>query len=165
MPPGCGKPIVIPRTPENAALICAKIAEGLTLNQIALDMGAAGRSTILMWVAQDKEFAEQYRLAKMAQADHFAEEIIEIADDGSNDWIEREGQRGTIYQVVDKEAVMRSKLRVDTRLRLMASFAPKKYGAKVEVEHDVSDAFAERLVKARERAALALAEPLIIENE
>jgi hypothetical protein len=148
--------IRIARNKRNARKICERIVQGMTLKQIAVEMGAAHHSTILMWVAQDPDFAEQYRLAKQAQADHFAEEIIEIADDGSNDWMEREKANGETYQLVDYEAVNRSKLRVETRLKLMRAYAPRRFGDKVEVEHSVSDSFADRLVKARERRMLVI---------
>lgn len=145
----------IARNAENAARICDGIIEGKTLTQIARDMGASGHSTILMWVAQDPDFAEQYRLAKAAQADHFAEEIVEIADDSRNDWMEREG-----YKVVDHEAVNRSRLRVDTRMKLMVAYAPKRYGTKIEHEHGMNDSFADVLAAARQRR-MALVAPTI----
>ena len=57
------------------------------------------------------------------------EEMLEIADDGSNDWMERTGKDGeTGDKVVDHEHVSRSKLRVDTRKWMLARMAPKKYG-------------------------------------
>lgn len=153
----------IERTPENAEYICRRIIENARLWTIAQELGAAGHSTITMWVHQDKEFAEQYRQARMMQADTLAEEVLEISDDGRNDWMTVTGRGGKEYQIVDKEVVLRARLRVDTRLRLMAAFSPKRYGTKVEVEHDVSEGFAERLVRARERVA-ALGAPTI-ENE
>lgn len=58
-----------------------------------------------------------------------ADEIIEIADDGSNDWMEREGKAAP-----NGEMVNRSRLRVDTRKWLMSKMAPKKYGDKMSTE-------------------------------
>ncbi len=156
-----GLPTVIPRTPENAARICEMIVAGdKSLDAIAKEFGANGKSTILMWVAADAAFEAMYRRAKVAQADALAEDIKEIADDGSNDMMTVTGAMGKEYEIVNKEVVLRSKLRVETRFRLMAAYAPKRYGTKIEVEHDVSDSFADRLVRARERIA-ALAAPLI----
>lgn len=121
---------IILRNAENARIICDKIVQGIALKQIARDFGAAHASTIHMWIAQDAAFAEQYRLAKQAQADVFAEECIEIADDGSNDWLEREGKQQPNY-----ELAMRSKLRVETRMKLMRFNAPKRFGNTVAHEH------------------------------
>ena len=62
-----------------------------------------------------------------------AEEIQDIADDSSNDWIEIEKRDGTSYEIVNKEAVLRSRLRVDTRKWLMSKLKPKKYGEKLDL--------------------------------
>jgi hypothetical protein len=152
------------RTPENALRICELIIQGMNLDDIGKAIGANGRSTILMWVAQDAEFEAMYRRAKAAQADALGEDIIAIADDGRNDLMTVTGAHGKEYEITNREVVLRSKLRVDSRFRLMAALAPKRYGQKIEVEHDVSDSFADRLVRARERAA-ALTAPVIIDHE
>ena len=126
----------IPRTPENAARICEMLIGGeMNLDQIAKSMGAAGRSTILMWVAQDQEFQAMYRQAREHQAEAFADELLSIADDSANDMMTVRGAMGKEYEIVNKEVVLRSRLRIDARLRLMASFAPKRYGTKVDHEH------------------------------
>ena len=65
-----------------------------------------------------------------AQADRFADEIIEIADDATNDWMERRQGEETV-RVVNHEHIQRSRLRVDARKWLMAKLAPKKYGDSV----------------------------------
>jgi len=56
-----------------------------------------------------------------------AEEILEIADETSNDTIIV--KRGdSEHEVANNEWITRSRLRVDTRRWLMSKFAPKKYG-------------------------------------
>src|SRR4051794_16693229 len=72
--------------------------------------------------------------ARAAQADHFADEIIAIADDTSGDWIERDGEL-----MVNHEHIQRSRLRVDARKWLMARMAPKKYGDKVVLAGDAEN--------------------------
>ena len=116
------------RNAENAVIVCAKIAEGFTIRQIARDLDCT-KSAITLWIAEDAAFAAQYARAKEAQAEHFAEEIAAIADDGTNDWMEREG-----ITVPDHEHIQRSKLRVDTRKWLMSKMLPKKYGDKSTTE-------------------------------
>ena len=51
--------------------------------------------------------------------------MFEIADDGSNDWIEADGR-----DIVNHEYVTRSKLRIDTRKWALARMNPRKYGEK-----------------------------------
>lgn len=64
-----------------------------------------------------------------------AEDILDIADDGSNDLMTI--QKGSVtYEVENKEVTNRSRLRVDTRKWLMSKMKPKKYGEKMDVTSD-----------------------------
>jgi hypothetical protein len=89
--------------------------------------------------APNAEFRDQYARAREIQADYWAEEIIEIADDGTNDYIEKENKDGSTYEAVNSEHINRSRLRVDTRKWLMARQAPKKYGDRLTAEHSGPD--------------------------
>ena len=84
--------------------------------------------TVRRWLLDNEDFCAQYVRAREVQADRFAEEILEIADDASDDWTVGEGGK----KAVDHEHVQRSRLRVDTRKWLMARMAPKKYGDKLQ---------------------------------
>jgi hypothetical protein len=70
------------------------------------------------------------------------DECLEIADDVSRD-TKYVGGRGDseAAEVANVEWISRSKLRVDTRLRMAGKLAPKKYGDKVEHEHAGGIAF------------------------
>lgn len=92
------------------------------------------KSTVMRWLASHQEFRDQYAGAREAQADYYAEEIIEISDDGSNDWMDRKLSDGSTEEVENKDVLARSRLRVDTRKWLMARMAPKKYGDKITQE-------------------------------
>ncbi|CAB4121084.1 hypothetical protein UFOVP154_22 [uncultured Caudovirales phage] len=90
-------------------------------------------STIFKWLNAFPEFAEQYARAREAQADTLADELTDIADDGSNDWMERKDAEGVIIGWRENgEAVQRSRLRVDTRKWIASKLKPKKYGDKTE---------------------------------
>ena len=96
------------------------------------------KRTVLRWLAAHESFREQYAIARELQVDHFADEILEIADDGTNDWIKRsEGDDGSeaASQLADHEHISRSKLRVEARKWLMAKMAPRKYGDRLALEH------------------------------
>lgn len=86
------------------------------------------------WLTEDEALATQYARAKQEQAEYLAEELLEIADDGSNDWMLSNAQNNPGW-VANGEHLQRSKLRVDTRKWLMSKLLPKKYGDKQEVEH------------------------------
>lgn len=81
-----------------------------------------------------------------------AEEILEIADDGLNDFKQVDGR-----QVVDQENINRSRLRVDTRKWLMSKLAPKKYGDRTvlagDPENPINVSLADAISAARKRAS------------
>lgn len=122
-------------TPEIASAICARIAEGEPLRQVCRDGGMPAQSTVYLWLQRHGEFSEQYARAREAMMDRFADEILEIADDSTNDWIERENRDGSKYEAPDTEHIQRSKLRIESRQWLMGKCAPKKYGDKQTLEH------------------------------
>ena len=120
---------------EMATNICALIIEGYTLRQIEAKEGFPSKTTICRWLASNTEFRDQYARAREHQAECMADDILDISDDGSNDWIERENSDGTTCESINHEHISRSKLRVDSRKWLMSKFAPKKYGDRVTNEH------------------------------
>ena len=67
--------------------------------------------------------------------------MLDIADDGSNDWMESQ-EGGVDY---NGDAVQRSKLRIDTRKWMAAKLAPKKYGDSTTIKH--ADANGEKLAE------------------
>lgn len=121
-------------TPEIAAAICSRIASGESLRTICKDEATPAQSTVFKWLAERKEFSDQYARAREAQADAMAEDILDIADNGTNDWTERQVGDGEVIEVVNHDHIQRSRLRVDARKWLMARMAPKKYGDKVTQE-------------------------------
>jgi len=121
-------------TQAKADLICERIAGGETLRQVCRDEAMPEQRTVFRWLAANEGFRQQYAHAREALMEHFADEIIDIAEDGSNDWTERETKAGRI-EVVDREVIERSRLRIEARKWLMGKCAPKKYGDKVTQEH------------------------------
>jgi len=62
-----------------------------------------------------------------------ADEVMEIADDGTNDWIESNDPDNPGYRF-NGEHYQRSRLRVDTRKWMLAKALPKIYGDKTQVD-------------------------------
>jgi hypothetical protein len=91
-------------------------------------------STVRLWVLQDQSLAEQYARARESLYEHWADELLEISDDGSNDYMERLTKNGDTETVVNNEHINRSRLRVDSRKWLLSKLLPKKYGDKASVE-------------------------------
>lgn len=133
--PKVGRPELI--CPELANEICQLLLEGYTLRQLTSLSNMPSKSTLLRWAHGNEPhrqwFRDQYARAREGRAWMWADEILDIADDGSNDWIDREigrdkeGDPVTI-RVIDHEHVMRSKIRIDTRKFLMAKFLKGTFG-------------------------------------
>lgn len=77
-------------------------------------------ATVRMWAADDREgFYSQYTRARDIGLDCVAEEVFEIADDGSDH--------------------QRDRLRFDARRWYLSKLAPKRYGDKITQEHTGAD--------------------------
>ncbi len=120
-------------TESLAQEICERIAAGESLRLIALDEGMPDERTVYRWLERDEDFRQKYACARERQADAMAEDILEIADDGRNDWMERRGEDSPGW-AANGEHIQRSKLRVDARKWLMSKMSPKKYGDKMTQE-------------------------------
>lgn len=140
-------------TPELGEMICAEIIDGKSVRTICKMEGMPSKYTVMNWLRRYPEFKKLYDIACAERAEAYAEEIVDIADDGTNDWAERQLENGNTITVFDHEHVQRSKLRVEARKWICAKMKPKKFGDKLELEHTGSLDWAADLQKARERAA------------
>ncbi|MGM5020196.1 terminase small subunit protein [Tardiphaga sp. 367_B4_N1_1] len=121
---------------EIAKEICSKLAEGRTLRDVCRDDGMPSESTVRTWALDDREgFSAQYTRAREIGYMSMADELMEVADDGSNDWMERNDEDGQSTYVLNGEHVQRSRLRVDTRKWMLSKALPKVFGDKITQEH------------------------------
>ena len=130
-PPKLGRPSEY--SEDVVSAILARMMKGESLRQICRDEEMPTRSTIYEWLAKEEyqSFSDRYARAREIQADEAFDEMAEIADDGSNDWMEIVGKEGdTVGWRINGEAVQRSKLRLDERKWRLAKMLPKKYGDK-----------------------------------
>lgn len=125
-------------TVETADKICDLLSEGHSLRSVCANEGMPDKVTVFRWIRTYEEFRNQYARAKEESADAMAEDTLDIADDGTNDYMTiTKGDRE--YEVVNGEAIQRSRLRVDTRKWLMAKMKPKKYGDKLDMTTNGKD--------------------------
>ena len=93
--------------------ICESLACGKSLTQICRKDNMPCYSTVMKWLRKEspyqKDFLERYEIARKMQADYYADEIVEIADDS-------------------KENIRRSRLRIGARKWIACRLRPKKYG-------------------------------------
>lgn len=136
MPHPGGRPSLY--TPELGAAICDLIVDGLSVREIGARAEMPEARTIWRWAASNDEFRQHYAQAMEIRADRMAEEIISIADDGTNDWMERQSDDEKAMYVLNGEHVQRSRLRVDARKWVAAKMQPHKYGDRQQIEHSGS---------------------------
>lgn len=150
--------------------ICIKLAEGQFLKDICKDQAMPAERTVQGWLAVNPTFKLAYARAREAQVEHWSEEIVTIADDATNDYVERIAKDGTVERVHDPEVVQRSKLRIATRQWLMSKLSPARYGDRVDLNvsaslqvETMSDAELEKRTRARlEALGVEVASPLLL---
>jgi hypothetical protein len=119
---------------EIADEVCRRLAGGESLRAICRDEGIPDESTVRLWALDDREgFATQYARAREVQYLAIADELLEIADDGRNDWMQRRGNDERGGWELNGEHIQRSRVRIDTRKWMLSKMLPKVYGDKTEV--------------------------------
>ena len=122
------------RSQDLADEICRRMAAGESLRQICRGDDMPSAAFVCAWARDDAAFREQYARARDDLLEYWADQIVAISDDSSDDYVERVRENGERYEVVDQDHINRSRLRVDTRKWLMSKLAPKKYGDRVTQE-------------------------------
>jgi len=108
--------------------ICERIAEGEPLRVICRTEGMPAWRTVYHWLEERPDFAARIARARVSGFDAIAEDCLDIADETNLDTVtDKEGNERQ-----NTEWISRSKLRVDTRLKLLAKWDPKRYGDKLE---------------------------------
>lgn len=122
-------------TQEIAARICEGLAEGRSLRDVCNADDMPAESTVRLWAVENREgFSAQYAKAREIGYHSLADDLLEIADDARNDWMERRGEEDAGW-TANGEHIQRSRLRVDTRKWMLSKVLPKVYGDKQQVEH------------------------------
>ena len=93
--------------------ICAELCDGRSVRSVCRDESMPSVKTIMRWLRENEEFRQQYARAKEESADAMADDILEIADDLSEDAQSR-------------------RVRIDARKWIASKLKPKRYGDKVE---------------------------------
>lgn len=123
-------------TEEAATEICDRLARGEPLAVICRDDHMPARSTVYDWSDADAAFSRRIARAREDGFDEIAIECLAIADETSNDSKVVGSEAGPGHLVPNTEWISRSKLRVETRLKLLAKWDPKRYGDKLAIGGD-----------------------------
>jgi hypothetical protein len=120
---------------ELAEAICSRMENGESLRSICRDETMPSYQAVLKWRSNVEGFDERYALARQAQAHALVDELIEIADDSRNDWMERNDPENPGW-IANVEHIQRTRVRLDTRKWLASKILPKVYGEKLELAGD-----------------------------
>jgi len=125
-------------TQELADKICEGISDGASMKTVCSPNDMPDKATVFRWLRLHQDFCDNYTRALEERTEAMAEEIIDISDDGSNDFMTIvKGNQS--YEIENKEVTNRSRLRVDTRKWIMSKMKPKKYGDKVDLTTNGKD--------------------------
>lgn len=114
--------------------ICKEIESGKSLREVLRDNdNMPSTQTLYKWIDSDSEKSKQYARACELRADIIFDEMLEIADDGRNDYMTKEIGDGIEVQVLNSEHIQRSRLRIDARKWILSKMVPKKYGDKTDI--------------------------------
>lgn len=127
--------------------ICDRLAKGEPLAVICRDEKMPTDRTVRNWQTSSAEFSSAIACAREVGFDVIAAECLDIADETSND-TKFGGENGETRQA-NSEWISRSKLRVETRLKLLAKWDPKRYGEKLDLNnnHGVQDSLADLMAR------------------
>lgn len=113
--------------------LLSRLEEGEALSTICKDPRMPAYRTVYAWLEEGTGpdgFDAQFRAARARGLDKIADDCIAIADDGTNDVVINPE---TGMPSVNQEVIQRSKLRIDTRLRLLGKWNRSKYGEGVDI--------------------------------
>jgi hypothetical protein len=104
---------------ETATRICTEIALGKSLMSICSADDMPDRVTVWRWLEEHIEFRNEYARARELQADHYADQIVDLADAA--------------------EDANLARLQIDARKWTAAKLRPSRYSERLLNEHTGKD--------------------------
>lgn len=101
---------------------------GKSLSAYLRQEGKPDYSTITAWLREDAEFSTNYARAREEQADTFADELMEIADEQPP--CDENGK-------TDAAWIAWQKNRIEARKWIASKMKPKKYGDRQQIDQNV----------------------------
>ena len=138
-------------TPEIALSICRQLSDGIPLREICRQEGMPAWQTVYDWMYRDEDLSRAIARARELGYDALAEQCLEIADTlhmGTKKVYSSGAEDDEDSMTVTEEDMLgHRKLRIETRLKLLAKFNPKKYGEYREPEKAVDPMIIDTEVK------------------
>ena len=131
-----------------AAAIVEWISEGKTLQDFCRQEGMPKPRTVSDWKAKDEKFAADFAGARALGFDALAAQCLRISDTPLEGEETKVDANGNVIEIKRGDMLGHRKLQIETRLKLLAKWDPKRYGELVKMEHAGKDGGAiEFLVK------------------
>ena len=124
-------------TEEIADQICDLVSNGVNLRSVCRMDGMPSWRTIYNWVVDKPDFASRLARARELGYDALAEEALEISNTPVMGQKQVMSDKATYTTVEDM--LGHRKLQIETRLKLLACWDPKKYGNKVQLGGDADN--------------------------
>lgn len=123
-------------SPAVGKAVCKMIVMGVPVIRIGKRPLMPSESTIYAWArTPGHPFADAFARAREVSVRRMADEMLEIADNSAGDVSYKTARDGeTILPVVNREAIERARLRIETRKWLMTKLLPE-FADKAQVEH------------------------------
>jgi len=103
---------------EISRVVIESILNGNSLRKATATAGV-DKSTFIRWISKDEDLLREYLLARQAQAEHFFDEILDIADEPAADLIE----------------INKRRIQIDARKWVLSKMNPKRYGKQMTLEN------------------------------
>lgn len=110
--------------------LLGRLSKGEPLTVICRDENMPAYRTVSAWKETVEGFDADFARARDEGFDAIAADALKIADHSEHDTIDTDfGPKANM------EWIARSKLRVETRFKLLSKWDPKRYGERVELRH------------------------------
>jgi hypothetical protein len=114
---------------ELADWILDELCAGVFLPRICADPGMPSVRTVRSWAAEDREgFAARFHRSRWIGIEALLDSVIAIADNTRNDRIVHRKPDGSSEIIADPDSIRRARLRIRTRLALVALALPRTPG-------------------------------------
>lgn len=121
-------------TPEKFAEIIDRVSQGEPLAQVCRDAHMPALRTVYDWTAKDADLSARFARAREAGFDMIAQDALRIADTPVAGERRKESDDGV--EIVTEDMLGHRRLQVETRLKLLAKWDPKRYGDRTTVAGD-----------------------------
>jgi hypothetical protein len=143
------------KTPKLIEEVLSRIAQGETLASLGRELNFHPTSWS-QWVHDDEDLAIAYAQARDVGADVIADDVLRIIDAEPERVVELDADGKPTAGRLDSAGVAWARNRAEFRLKLLAKWAPKKYGDKQQVEVGNKDGETFQIESNADNAALAL---------